>query len=362
MMRKMISGVLAVVVWSGVVAPPLKANDGGIAYGGTPGLLKAHPSVAMKSEVVRIVVGKSKVKVDCRFVFQNHGAACQVRMGFPDESYGDARGAEQDINEKPRSSFNSFKSSVDGVPVATALVKGKNADGSSMKWQAKNVRFGKHQRRIVRDVYEVELGGQIARQGFYSTAAYTLHTGASWRGNIERSEIIVSFDDTVKGQLVPLALSSLGKADGDTNFKWADYERGTVLYKGPSRPTVSGKTLRFVRTNWQPAAKDDIFLIFNHRSDVDLAAQSKLPYFSAPTTRLLSKAELKDFSAPQLRLIRNSIYARRGRPFADKELARFFSEQSWYRPRASWNASDDDKRLSAIDKKNAELLLKLEKS
>lgn len=361
-MRKMIAGILVLVACNSVVAPQVKANDGGISYGGTPGLLKAHPSVAMKSEVVRIVIDKEHVKVDCRFVFQNYGAPCQVRMGFPDEGYGDSPGAEQGENEKPKSNFNCFKSSIDGVPVATSLVTGESVDGSALKWQTKNVRFGRNQRRIVRDIYTVDIGGQIARQGFYSTAAYTLHTGASWRGNIERSEVIVSFGNTLKGRLVPIPLASPGNFDGDSHFKWADYERGTILYKGPSRPIVRGRTLRFVRANWQPTIRDDVFLIFNHRSESEMVAHEKLPYFSYPTTRLLSKQELKDFNAPQLRLIRNSIYARRGRPFADKELARFFGEQSWYHPRASWKADDDDKRLSAIDKKNVESLLMLEKS
>ncbi len=361
-MRKLIPMVLAGVVLSGACASQVNANDGGLAYGGTPGLLKAHPSVAMRSEVVRIAVGEKTVKVDCRFVFQNLGPACQVRMGFPDEGFGDVKGGEQDIRDKPVSSFNSFKSSVDGVPVATTLIKGKNRNGGLAKWQAKNVSFGRNQRRIVRDVYTVDVGGQIASRGYYSTAAYTLHSGASWRGNIERSEVIVTFDNSVKGPLVPVAQSSAQRDDDGYSYKWSAYSRGTILYAGPSRPTVRGRSLRWVRANWQPTIKDDVFLIFNYQSETDLVARGdKLPYFSAPTARLLSTRELKGLSAPALALIRNSIYARRGRPFANRELARFFGEQSWYRPRASWTSADD-KRLSAVDRKNVELLLSLEKS
>src|SRR2546423_11157601 len=64
------------------------ANDGGIALGGTPGLLKGHPSIAMTSEVVKIVVRDLTLTADCRFVFTNHGPACTVRVGFPDRGIG----------------------------------------------------------------------------------------------------------------------------------------------------------------------------------------------------------------------------------------------------------------------------------
>ena len=34
------------------------------------------------------------------------------------------------------------------------------------------------------------------------------------------------------------------------------------MYTGPCKPTVNGKSLRFVRTHWTPMVKDDIFVYF----------------------------------------------------------------------------------------------------
>jgi len=36
----------------------------------------------------------------------------------------------------------------------------------------------------------------------------------------------------------------------------------SVYYKGPCKPAVTGRTLRFVRNEWRPGKKDDVFLIF----------------------------------------------------------------------------------------------------
>ncbi|MEP6757329.1 MAG: hypothetical protein ABJA67_17630, partial [Chthonomonadales bacterium] len=63
---------------------PTMANDGGISMGGSPKLLKGHPSVIMQSEIIRLNVKSEYVEVDCNFVFVNRGKKCTVRMGFPD--------------------------------------------------------------------------------------------------------------------------------------------------------------------------------------------------------------------------------------------------------------------------------------
>ena len=65
-----------------LLAAPAVANDGGIAFGGSPRLLTGHPTVSMESEVVRIDVGEQNVRVDCRFVFRNDGpAGCPLGDG-----------------------------------------------------------------------------------------------------------------------------------------------------------------------------------------------------------------------------------------------------------------------------------------
>lgn len=245
-----------------------RANDGGIAWGGSPKLLSAHPTVAMQSEVIVMNVGAQNVSVDCRFVFKNYGRATTVRMGFPDEGSGDTPheiGYQIENPKKVATAFTSFKSWVDGKRVKTQLIRSDEPDKS---WHAKSVYFPASSTRIVRDLYTVPVGGQIGTNGYYSQTSYTLHTGASWRGTIGRSTIIVNFINTGGADnLKPVSIRDLKVENDNIEFvDWSKLPRGTVIYKGNTRPTAKGRTLRFVRTNWNPTENDDIFLAFNPKN------------------------------------------------------------------------------------------------
>jgi hypothetical protein len=67
---------------------------------------------------------------------------------------------------------------------------------------------------------------------------------------------------------------------------------------------------------------------------------------------------LKDFSRRDLRLLRNLIYARRGRPFNSELLRAYFSAVEWYQPDPHYI----DARLTAVDKRNINVILSLENS
>lgn len=243
-----------------------RANDGGIAWGGSPKLLSNHPSIAMQSEVITMTVGKENVTVDCRFVFKNSGRATTVRMGFPDEGAGDMdRDEDADTSNsawkktRPQSAFTSFKSWVNGVPIKTELIR---SDNPSQNWHAKTVYFPATSTRTVRDLYTVPLGGQIARYGYYQQAFYTLHTGASWRGSIGRSEIVVRF---LRGYatLTPMRLQ---KDDPEQVEKLLRGKTSHyIVYRAPSVAQAKELTLRFVRTNWNPTKDDDIQLFFGYK-------------------------------------------------------------------------------------------------
>lgn len=249
------AALLLLALWAGAAG----ANDGGISYGGSPRLLEGHPSVSMQSEVIRMTVGADKATVDCRFVFRNSGPACRVRMGFPDQARG-ADNPEEDSEggpapkTKPQSAFTSFRSYVDGKPVPTELIHGGNW------WHAKVVAFPAHRTVNVRDVYTVPLGGQIIDRGSMSETSYILHAGSSWHGPIGRSEVDVTF--ATPAVRAPLVAHPMPKEVMIAAFHAGP---GTVLWQGPCRPTVTGHTLRFVRTQWRPTEKDDIFLCFGAR-------------------------------------------------------------------------------------------------
>lgn len=231
-----------------------RANDGSVTWGDAPQLTKSHPSVEMRSEIVRLTVGATETKVDCQFVFVNHGPACVVRMGFPDYS-------EEEFREAQR--FKSFRSWVDGQAVPVRSVDGPLEDGYRLRWRVKAVSFGaagtKRAVRRVRDTYTVDTAVEMRTS--VSMASYTLHTGGSWRGPIGRSEVIVSFPSW-RGPFRAVPRRAWN-SETEYNRVAKEMERpGTVAYRGPGQAQVRGKTLRWVRTRWRPTVEDNIQIFF----------------------------------------------------------------------------------------------------
>lgn len=74
------------------------------------------------------------------------------------------------------------------------------------------------------------------------------------------------------------------------------------------------------------------------------------------TATLLTDTMLANVNLADLRLIRNEIYARHGRPFATEWLAQHFKSQPWYTPRRDYNEAE----LSPIEKANIALISKRE--
>jgi hypothetical protein len=247
------------------------ANDGGIAMGGSPQLLSSHPSVSMTSEVIKMTVGEKDVFVDCSFVFTNSGKACTVRMGFPDVGIG-ANDPDEETEQSalaktpPHTTFQSFASYVNGSPVKTKLIR---ADEEGHYWHTKTVRFPAHSVVRVRDVYRQLTGGGIVnigkQGGNASEVAYILHTGSSWHGPIGRSEVDVTFKTPVVSQPQPVSQKEASGGRAGHSIKKA-LPPDSVVWKGPCAPTVSGKTLRFVRTNWRPKPSDDIELTYGYKT------------------------------------------------------------------------------------------------
>jgi hypothetical protein len=72
---------------------------------------------------------------------------------------------------------------------------------------------------------------------------------------------------------------------------------------------------------------------------------------------LLRMKDLDDLSPRDLKLLRNTIFARRGRTFETPLVKGHFKTVAWYRPDPKYS----DKRLTDIDKKNVKLIQSLEK-
>jgi hypothetical protein len=72
---------------------------------------------------------------------------------------------------------------------------------------------------------------------------------------------------------------------------------------------------------------------------------------------VLSVKELRQLSLRDLRLLRNTLYARRGRPFKSPLLQEHFEHMPWYKPDPAYS----DTRLTETDKRNIALIVQVEK-
>ncbi len=245
---------------------PAHADDGGISFGGAPHLMGGHASVAMQDEVITMDVKEKAIDVDCKFLFHNSGPKCTVRMGFPDEGTGAAE-PYQGEDKVPTGSalhatFTSYDSWVDGKKVPTKII---STSDRALYWHTKSVTFKAKSDCEVRDKYSLPPGAQVTSEnGLYQQTYYVLHTGASWHGPIGKAEIVVKFaPNTVPAPIELKAVSSLPGQSID-HLKWSSLPPGTVIYSGPSTPTLEGNTLRFVRTSFKPTINDDVHLYYGY--------------------------------------------------------------------------------------------------
>jgi hypothetical protein len=73
--------------------------------------------------------------------------------------------------------------------------------------------------------------------------------------------------------------------------------------------------------------------------------------------RYLTEQDLAGHSAWELDIMRNEIYARHGRPFAEKKYQDYFMSQPWYQV----NPNYSDSLLSFIEKRNARFILEYQR-
>ncbi len=74
--------------------------------------------------------------------------------------------------------------------------------------------------------------------------------------------------------------------------------------------------------------------------------------------RVLKLEELSTLSRRDLRILRNTIYARKGRTFDSAVVRSYFEGASWYKPKADY----DDSVLTAVDHKNVAIIRSVEDS
>lgn len=74
--------------------------------------------------------------------------------------------------------------------------------------------------------------------------------------------------------------------------------------------------------------------------------------------KILKVEDLSTLSRRDLRILRNTVYARRGRPFDSKVVQGYFATATWYKPDRGY----DDSRLTETDRKNIAVIRSVETS
>jgi hypothetical protein len=74
--------------------------------------------------------------------------------------------------------------------------------------------------------------------------------------------------------------------------------------------------------------------------------------YLVPQDRVVTEAEMQGRSKAELRVMRNEVYARRGRVFQSADLNAYFSAKPWYQQ----NVNYSDSLLSDVDKENVRIL------
>lgn len=126
------------------------------------------------------------------------------------------------------------------------------------------------------------------------------------------------------------------------------------------RYTTPGFLQEFQWRDWYKPIKDQSKVKLNkiEEQNVKLIEQMEADWREYLATEEISQDDLYGLFIEDLRVLRNEIYARRGRIFKDKELQKYFSEQPWYKP----NPDFKDEMLTEKEYKNLSIIRQAEES
>lgn len=175
-------------------------------------------------------------------------------------------------------------------------------------------------------------------------------------------EYFSQFDWYKPTGLDPKKLSALDKANAATVAKFEiaiSVEELTVRREWLSKQVQSAKT----------PAKDDVIELFLLSEAMGVSPPAFLSSLAPSHDRdplarpevldaLLTVSQLKDLSKRDLRILRNTVFARRGREFKTETMHDYFAKKEWYRVDPAYT----DKRLTKIDLVNIKLIRSVEES
>ncbi len=310
----------------GVLSLVCSANDAYIGFsGGAAKLMDDHPSISMTDEHVRVDIFKDSYTVRASFNFSNDGKETRVSVGFP------VRGS------KPQAILK-FNTWVDGKKVTTEnspLDPKPDDEGNYSYWKIKSVVFPAKINISSIVEFSAPLGDSSIGHHFVD---YVYGTGKSWRGSIARAVFDFRFNEENR-----IDRASYGIYNSTYVFSIAHRAKGQIVYEVKDlEPTSEWDSIHFSfcpsEPDWnQERRRCHEWLDRAERYREDLG-------------------DLRELSLGDLRILRNMVFARRGKVFKDPELQKLFEATSWYKP----NEANDPENISVDEKNLVERLSKQE--
>lgn len=178
--------------------------------------------VRMESETVGITLGEKKVAVEATFNMYNEGKAGPVKMGYPVGLFEtDLKDFVVTIDEKAVENVKTEP----GVPQAeNSMMRGGGQpdayrfEGPYKQWKVWDVAMEERAPKVIKLKYWVEPAKiKDAEKGDLLFYSYTLKTGATWKGKINKAVITVTLDGVTPDRIVrSLPVGAVASNSGKT--------------------------------------------------------------------------------------------------------------------------------------------------
>ncbi len=291
-----------------------RPNDASVGGQGADLVLLSEGRIRMASEDIRLVQkreGASDWIVYAHYVFENPtGEAVTIRMGFPEMAHCDGDAEDYGDSYDPR--FRNLQTSVRGVPVehSTGTVKKSEWDFCLGTVYVFDVTFAPYERLEVDHSYEYTGSSDVMGV----SVDYLTRTGSLWNGPIGRAEFTVA----IAG--LPVRVSWPKEYNLTEQYQYRD--------RFPTDPYGEVRTIyRFRQENWTPGRNFGMGVILFYDDLLPECCPQQWDVMEVMGERN-AEERIREITAclpdDSLRICRNTIYARYGRPFTDTALLRRF--------------------------------------
>lgn len=187
-----------------------------------------------------------------------------------------------------------------------------------------------------------------------------------FKGNLKDKKFQVrepgdnKYDGEFNFEIINNKLVGRWTAFNDIDIKNRNYslEKKTFIYN----PNISlEKVSRYIDWNNYKEKKEKIVTEENEIEEwvtKEFSSATESIYLINASNKLLKKEDVENLKKGDLKIIRNTIYARHGYSFKNMPLRVFFDAQSWYIPMQI----DIKSNLTRVEKENIKLLLRYEKN